>query len=91
MILNLLIFLVGTLFPRFISIILYLFTDWFLWVFETRLWPIVGFLFFPSCMLWFSVVINWHNSEWNWLQVVVFVLAVILDLFRNAIILLSSD
>ena len=58
-----LIALVGLIFPRIAAVILYFFTTWFTGVFATVLWPILGFIFAPYTMLWYSAVINWYGGE----------------------------
>lgn len=66
--------------PRFTIFLLWLASSWFTGVFETRLWPLLGFLFLPLTLLWYSVVVNWFGGTWDWWHVVVLVLAVIADL-----------
>ncbi len=76
----LLLALIGLFAPRFVTIVLWLASGWFDGVFETRLWPILGFIFLPFTLLWYSVVMQWFNGSWDVLQVIVLVLAVITDL-----------
>lgn len=75
--------IIGLFAPRLVIAGLWLLTDWFGGVFETRLWPILGFLLMPLTMLWFSAVQNWFNGEWGWLQIVILVLAIIGDLHSD--------
>ncbi len=72
--------LIGLFAPRFVIIVLWLTSNWFVGIFETRLWPILGFLLLPATLLWYSAVTNWFQGEWNWWQVLILVLAVIGDL-----------
>ena len=72
--------LIGLFAPRFVIVLLWFFSGWFTGVFETRLWPILGFLILPLTLLWYSVVINWFGGVWNWWSVLVLVLAVLIDL-----------
>ena len=65
--------------PRLVSIYLYLATSWFNGVFETQLWPILGFILMPYTMLWYSAVINWYGGEWDILQIVILVAAILFD------------
>lgn len=71
---------IGLIAPRFTIFLLWLASTWFTGVFDTRLWPILGFLFLPFSLLWYSVVINWFGGEWGWLQILVMVIAVVMDL-----------
>lgn len=72
--------LLGLLFPRVLMIILWFFTDWFTGVFDTLLWPILGFLFLPVTTLWYSYVINRSGGEWSTFNIVVMVVAVLIDM-----------
>ena len=72
--------LLGLLFPRVVMIILWFFTDWFTGVFDTLLWPILGFLFLPVTTLWYSYVINRSGGEWSTFNIVVMVVAVLIDM-----------
>lgn len=69
--------------PRLVAAYLYFFTTWFVGVFETQLWPILGFILMPYTMLWYSAVMNWYGGEWDILQFVVLGIAVIADLSSN--------
>ena len=69
--------------PRLVSLYLYFFTDWFSGVFHNNLWPILGFLFMPYTMVWYSAVINWYQGNWGTWQIVVLVIAIIADLSSN--------
>ncbi|UPA22917.1 hypothetical protein K8942_01755 [Candidatus Peribacteria bacterium] len=71
---------IGLIAPRFTIFILWLASTWFTGVFDTRLWPILGFLFLPFTLLWYSVVVNWFGGQWEWVQVLGLVLALVMDL-----------
>mgnify|MGYP001573418411 CR=1 FL=1 len=70
----------GLIFPRLAAAALYFLTSWFTGVFATMLWPVLGFIFAPYTMLWYSVVINWYGGTWGTLQLVVLAIAIIVDL-----------
>jgi hypothetical protein len=72
--------LLGIFLPRLTAAILYFFSTWFEGVFVTWYWPILGFIFAPYSMLWYSAVINWYDGTWGPLQIAVMALAVIIDL-----------
>jgi hypothetical protein len=44
------------------------------------LWPILGFFLAPTTLLWYSVVVNVYDGEWGALQIVIGVIAVVIDL-----------
>ena len=51
--------------PRLAIVLLWLFTAWFRGVFPTPLWPVLGFLFLPTTLLWYSAVQHWYGGAWN--------------------------
>ena len=66
--------------PRLVIVALWLLSDWFTSVFDTLLWPVLGFFFAPTTLLWYSVVENWYGGEWGTLQIVVVVITLLIDL-----------
>ena len=66
--------------PRFAIAVLWFFTSWFEGIFSTILWPVLGFIFLPMSLLWYTAVQNWYGGEWGVLQVVGIVIAVLIDL-----------
>jgi hypothetical protein len=66
--------------PRIVVLVLWFFTDWFHGVFDTLLWPVLGFLFLPLTVLWYSAVVNWYGGIWSILPVLGLIFAVLLDL-----------
>ncbi len=81
-------FVFGLIAPRVTIALLWLFTQWFEGVFETRAWPILGFLFMPLTLLWFSAVEKMMGGAWTWWQTLIVVLLALTDL---GIIGKSSD
>lgn len=71
---------IALLFPRLLIVVLWLLTDWFTGVFDSVLVPILGFIFLPISTLWYSVVVNQYGGQWTTLNIILMVLAVILDL-----------
>ena len=66
--------------PRVAVLILWFATTWFRGMFDTLLWPIVGFIFMPTTLLWYSAVQHWYGGEWTLWPVVGLVLALAFDL-----------
>jgi hypothetical protein len=66
--------------PRIVIVLLWFLTTWFVGVFDSIIWPILGFIFFPTTLLWYSAVMNWYGGEWGTLQIVIAVIAVAIDL-----------
>lgn len=76
----LIIILLGLLVPRVVIVLLWLFTTWFEGMFATVLWPILGFIFLPTTLLWYSIVHNWFGDQWGIVGLVGLLIALILDL-----------
>ncbi len=65
--------------PRLLIILLWLFTAWFRGIFATALWPVLGFFFLPTTLLWYTAVHNWWNGHWGLWQIVGLVIALAID------------
>jgi hypothetical protein len=66
--------------PRFVVVCLWLFGSWFKGMFPNPLWPILGFFFLPTTLLWYSAVQNWWGGRWTIWTVVGLVIALCIDL-----------
>lgn len=66
--------------PRVVIVLLWLFSTWFQGVFDTFIIPVLGFIFLPYTLLWYTVVQNAYGGEWGILQVVIMALAIAFDL-----------
>lgn len=66
--------------PRVVIVVVWLFSTWFEAAFNTILWPILGFIFLPTTLLWYSVVVNVYDGQWSILPVVGMVIALLIDL-----------
>ncbi len=66
--------------PRVAIALLWFFTDWFQGVFNTTFWPLLGFLFMPLTLLWYSVVFHFFGGQWTAIPIIGMVIAVLLDL-----------
>ncbi|HLD63483.1 MAG TPA: hypothetical protein VI913_01150 [Candidatus Peribacteraceae bacterium] len=76
----LLVLLLGLIAPRLVMIVLWLFTGWFTNVFDTFVIPVLGFIFLPYTLLWYSVVQNYWGGTWGFWQIAFMLLALALDL-----------
>jgi len=72
--------LIALITPRLLLLYLWFLTHWFEGLFDGLLWPLVGFFFAPTSLLWYSVVMNYWNGNWGTLQIVGMVIAVLIDL-----------
>jgi len=66
--------------PRLVIVLLWLFTGWFHGIFPASLWPILGFIFLPTTLLWYSAVQHWYGGQMTFAAVAGVVIAVLIDL-----------
>lgn len=67
--------------PRLLILCLWFLTRWFNGMFHNNLlWPILGFFFLPTTLLWYSAVQNWWGGHWTLWPIVGLVVAVLIDL-----------
>jgi hypothetical protein len=65
--------------PRVLIVGLWLFTHWFNGLFDTLLWPVLGFVFLPTTLFWYTAVQHWYGGEWSVVPVIGLVLALMID------------
>ena len=65
--------------PRLLIVILWLFSEWFTGIFDTVLWPVLGFFFLPTTLLWYTAVQHWWAGEWQAIQIIGLVIALLID------------
>ncbi len=65
--------------PRVVMFAVFLLTDWFGRAFETRLWPVLGFMIMPYTTLAYlaAMLDNHHALTGGWLAL--FIAAIIVD------------
>ena len=66
--------------PRVVIVLLWLFTQWFNGTFPTPLWPVLGFVFLPTTLLWYTAVQHWFAGQWTVVPIVGIVIALLIDL-----------
>jgi hypothetical protein len=64
--------------PRFIMVILWLFTDYLSRAFESFFWPFVGFFFLPTTTMAYAVAKNAFDGVQGW-GLVVLILGIMVD------------
>src|SRR5919201_6668530 len=75
----LLIVLLALLAPRLAIAVIWLLTTWFDGLFTSSAWPILGFLFLPTTLLWYTVVLHWFGGVWSAWAIVGLVIALLID------------
>lgn len=66
--------------PRLLVALLWFFSRWFEGVFTSILWPILGFIFLPTTLLWYTAVHHWFKGQWTLWPIVGLVVALMIDL-----------
>lgn len=66
--------------PRVVVVILWLFTHWFSGIFHIALWPVLGFIFLPTTLLWYTAVQHWWGGQWSLIPIIGIVIALLIDL-----------
>jgi hypothetical protein len=65
--------------PRVVVALVWFFSTWFQGLFPTPLWPILGFLFLPTTLLWYSAVQHWYGGQWTAGPIIGLVIALLID------------
>ena len=65
--------------PRLFIAVLYVFTNWFTGIFNTLLWPLLGFIFLPTTLLWYTAVHHWFDGQWSLWPIVGLIFALMID------------
>ena len=65
--------------PRLVILVLWFLTSWFRGLFDSLLWPLLGFIFLPTTLLWYTAVQHWFAGQWTLWPVVGLVLALGID------------
>ena len=66
--------------PRIVVVLLWLFSHWFHGVFNSLWWPLLGFVFLPTTLLWVVAVQHWFGGHWTLSPAVGLVVALMIDL-----------
>jgi len=72
--------LLALLTPRLVVALLWFFSTWFQGMFASLLWPILGFIFLPTTLLWYSAVQHWFGGHWTLWPIVGLVIALMIDI-----------
>jgi hypothetical protein len=79
----------GAIAPRVVIAILWFFSHWFTGLFDSIMWPILGVIFLPTTLIWYSIVHNWFDGHWGTVPIIGLVIALAIDVsparggFRN--------
>jgi hypothetical protein len=73
-----LLLLIALIAPRVLVFALWL-IGWFQGVFPSIMWPLLGFIFLPMTLLWYTTVAHMYHGEWGPFQFIVMVIAIAID------------
>ena len=65
--------------PRLLIVVLYVFTNWFTGIFQSLLWPLLGLIFLPTTLLWYTAVHHWFGGQWSLWPIVGLIFALMID------------
>ncbi len=74
-----LIIAVGLMVPRLLTVLLY-FTGWFEGAFDNWVWPVLGFIFLPSTLVWYGFVHRYFDGDWGVVAFLGLIVALLIDL-----------
>jgi hypothetical protein len=66
--------------PRIVIAALWFFSNWFKGMFPGLLWPLLGFIFLPTTLLWYTAVQRWWAGQWTLWPIVGLVIALMIDI-----------
>ena len=64
--------------PRVVIVLLWLFRQWFSGF--PVLWGLLGFIFLPTTLLWYTAVQQWFGGQWTLVPIIGIVVALLIDL-----------
>ena len=71
--------LLALLTPRVVVVLLFLFTNWFVGIVASLLWLILGVIFLPTTLFWYTAVQHWFGGQWTLWPIVGIVVALVID------------
>ena len=72
--------IVALIAPRLVLFLMWSLSTWPRGMFDTLLWPILGFILLPTTLLCYIVVQHWFGGHWTLWPVVAIVIALLIDL-----------
>jgi hypothetical protein len=65
--------------PRLLIFLIWFFSNWFRGMFPSAVVLILGFIFLPTTLLWYTAVQHWFAGQWTFWPVVGVVIALVID------------
>jgi hypothetical protein len=70
--------LIALITPRVVIAVLWLFTAWFA-VVPGGIWILLGFIFLPTSLLWYTAVQHWFGGQWTLIPLIGIVISLAID------------
>jgi hypothetical protein len=67
-------------FPRLVILVVWLTTSYLDWAYETKIWPVLGFLFAPTTTLAYAFAMHYGDRHWTPIGIAAMVTALLIDL-----------
>lgn len=71
--------LLALLAPRIFIVLLWATTSWFDGLFTNSMWPILGWIFLPTTLLWYTAVQHWFGGVWSVWPIIGLIIALAID------------
>jgi hypothetical protein len=65
--------------PRLVIVLVWMFSSWFAGLFPNLVVPMLGFLFLPTTLLWYTAVQHWYGGQWSFWPLVGLAFALMFD------------
>ncbi len=66
--------------PRLVIVLVWLFSNWFTGLFPTLVVPLLGFIFLPTTLLWYTAVQHWYGGQWSFWPLIGLVFSLLIDM-----------
>ena len=65
--------------PRLVIVLIWLSSHWFTGLFPTIVVPLLGFIFLPTTLLWYTAVQHWYAGQWTFWPIIGLVFSLMID------------
>ena len=65
--------------PRLVIVLIWLSSNWFTGLFPTIVVPLLGFIFLPTTLLWYTAVQHWYAGQWTFWPIIGLVFSLMID------------
>jgi hypothetical protein len=72
--------LLAFFFPRFVMVVIYIFSDYLQTAFKTALWPLLGFIFLPYTTLAYAFAMHQNNGSVSGIYLIIVIVAFLMDI-----------